>query len=55
MTYIVLHFLFLLHSVSLKVQDDNCESEVNSIKEEGIFFQKKCYNLNLGLMIKVGT
>ncbi len=30
----MLHFLFLLLSLSLKVQDDNCESGVNSTKEE---------------------
>jgi hypothetical protein len=31
----MLHFLFLLLSLSLKVQDDNYESGVNSTKEEG--------------------
>jgi hypothetical protein len=31
----MLHFLFSLLSLGLKVQDDNCESGVNSTKEEG--------------------
>lgn len=54
MTHIMLHFLFLLLSLGLKVQYDNFESGVNSTKEEGEK-KKKCCNLNLGLMTKVGT
>ncbi len=51
----MLHFFFFLLSLSLKVQDDNCGSGVNSTKEEGKIRKKKCCNLNLGLMTKVGT
>ncbi len=49
----MLHFLFLLLSLGHKVQDDNCESGVNSTKEERKN-KLKCCNLNLGFMTKVG-